>query len=524
MAIVGAGPTGVYTLAGMLAAAPSALSVDIFEKGACAGPGMPYSPDMNAPCMLSNIASRELPPVVTSLNDWLRSLDMSDLSGLGLAPGLISDEAFYPRVALGAYFTAQMAALIAQGRRQGHRIELHLRHAVTDVRPREAGIEVSWTFPGGTSGAVFADVVLATGHRWPDSVEEGGVMLQSPWPAEKIARLPEERIGVLGSSLSAIDVAVTVASARGRFAEAGGALRYEAQQGRGGFRLSLMSRKGLLPEADYWYELPLPELRRLAAIAGEATARSDGTLLERAYGAFLDDFHDADPDWLAALGGADLPRDEFAAAYFAPRLAADPFDWARKNLAVAERTVAEKRPTPWRSALLRAHELFEGLVPRLTDAELEAFHDTLKPVFTDSYACVPHASIRRLLALHEAGVLEVIRLGSDSRLVDGPGGPAVEYGGRRAEFEIVVDARGQRPMTLADLGFPSLAEGDLLSGPLRFDEFVLPLRSSSPGRIHCVALPALLRRHPFVQGLVNASEMGGATAGAILRAMRETGH
>ncbi|MCA0998014.1 FAD/NAD(P)-binding protein [Alloyangia pacifica] len=536
VAIVGAGPTGVYTLAALLRKAPSRLHVDIFEKGSAAGPGMPYNSEMNAPVMLSNIASRELPPVLTSLNDWLRGLDTSDLARLGLRAAEISDEAFYPRLALGAYFTAQMSDVIALGRRQGHRIELHLHHTVTDIAPRAAGIELAWRSPGSASKAVYADAVLATGHRWPDRTCAGGAVLHSPWPAEKLTRLPQQRIGVLGTSLSAIDVAVTIASARGRFCEEGGRMRYVAQEGREPFLLSLMSRKGLLPEADYWYDLPLPELPRLAGICAEVSGlevsgaevsgAEQGALLDRAYRAFVADLQAADPEWLAGLGGSDVPCDAFCQGYFAKRLAADPFDWARANLVEAEETVASKTPTPWRSALLRAHELFEELIPRFSDAEVAAFHATLKPLFTDCYACVPHPSIKRLLALREAGVLEVLRLGEttgdDSQITACAKGVSVRRGGQESLFEMLIDARGQRAMTLADLGFPSLARADLLSQPLRFDAFVLPLAAPCAGRIHCVALPALLRRHPFVQGLVNASEMGGETAEMIAKAMRKT--
>ncbi|MCA0942050.1 FAD/NAD(P)-binding protein [Salipiger pacificus] len=514
VAIIGAGPTGVYTLAALLNETRSRLHVDIFEKGPAAGPGMPYSAEMNTPSMLSNIASRELPPVVVSLNDWLLGLDRSDLGQLALRDAEIGEDAFYPRLALGAYFTAQMAELIARGRRAGHRIELHLRHTVEDIRPRLQGIEVIWRSPAGTSKADYADVVLATGHRWPDSVSEGGARLQSAWPAEKLARMPQRRIGVLGSSLSAIDVAVTVASARGRFLEVGGDLIYQPDEGQDDFLISLMSRKGLLPEADYWYQLPLPELPRLAACAA-----GEGPLLDRAYRAFLADLEEADGDWLTRLGGSVIGRDAFRTAYFAERLAADPFDWARENLAQAEETLAEQRPTPWRSALLRAHELFEELIPQLSESEVEAFHATLKPVFTDCYACVPHFSVRRLLALREAGVLEVLRLGEDSRMSERRTGYRVTGDDVETEVEIIIDARGQPAMKFSDLGFPSLACEDILARPLRFEDFVLPLGAATSGRIHCLALPVLLRRHPFVQGLVNAWEMGCTTAKVIAEAM-----
>lgn len=518
VAIVGAGPTGVYTLRRLVTSTSAPLHVDIFEKAGHAGPGMPYSEEMNDPCMLSNIASRELPPVVQGLDAWLRALDVRELARLGLAVDVISEEAFYPRIVLGTYLTAQMAELVALGRLAGHSVELHRRHRVEDVCPVQDGIEVAWQSPSGAGKALYDDVVLATGHAWPDSNLEGGVRLVSPWPAEKIRRLQALKVGVLGTSLSAIDIAATLASARGVFVEAEGGLEYRPSAQAGDFEITLMSRKGLLPEADYWYELPLPELPRLAAIAQDSGGDGTVGLLDDAFRAFLTDLEAADPQYVATLGAQPFSPRQFHAAYFAERLASDAFDWARRNLAQAKLKNARKEPTPWRSALLRAHELFEEMTPRLAEEDLVRFHEDLKPVFTDCYACVPHSSIERLLAMKRAGVLKVARIGENHEIRKSGAGVVVAYQGEEAAFDTLVDGRGQKDLTISDLGFPSLSMRDLTPGSPRFETYSLPLRADTNGRIHCLSLPVLLRRHPFAQGLVNAHEMGEAAAGVIQRA------
>ncbi|MBP0483011.1 FAD/NAD(P)-binding protein [Sagittula salina] len=501
IALIGAGPTAVYTLSGLMQS-PVALEIDIFESGRQIGPGMPYSEEMNDPAMLSNIGSRELPPVIGTLNEWLRELPVDQLGRLGLTEAMLDEDSFYPRLTLGAWFTAQMAELIARGRGRGHRIEVRLRHRVTDIAPRPDGIHVSWQSPDGSGTATYDDAVLATGHAWPDRTD-AGVQMISPWPAEKIARMAQDRIGVLGSSLSAIDVAVAVASARGRFSK--DQTRYEARPSRD-FTLTLLSRKGLLPEADYWYDLPLPEMPRLAKLAN-----LPGAKVAAAYDAFLEDLTEADPDYAAALGAP--PLEGFAEAYFARRMDCDPFDWAERNLREAEEGVEQRRATPWRSAVLRAHEIFEEMLPGLPEAELKRFHATLRPVFVDCYACVPHDSIRRMLALHAAGHLNVVATGETPKLRQEGKEIALDDEGLR--FDALVDARGQQAMSLKDLPFPSLAKATLPK-PLRFEDYILPLAVPTTGRVHCLALPVLLRRHPFAQGLVNAAEMGAETARAIL--------
>ncbi|WP_425070617.1 FAD/NAD(P)-binding protein [Sagittula sp. S175] len=509
IALVGAGPTSAYTLAALIDA-PVALDITIFEQGRQMGPGMPYNAAMNDPAMLSNIASRELPPLIDSLHGWLSDLPVDQLAALHLAADPQDEDAFHPRVVIGAWFTAQMAELIAQGRRRGHRIEARLRHRVTDVSPQPEGIRLHWDSPDRSDSALFDEVVLATGHVWPDRSEDGAdeVPLLSPWPAEKIARLPHDGIGVLGSSLSAIDVAVAIASARGIFSDDQTVYTAAPRPGADPLHITLISRKGLLPEADYWYDLPLPDLPRLAALTKGANVN-----LDAAYAAFTADLAEADATYAATLG-LPLPLTNFAAAYYAPRLGADPFDHAARNLTEAEATLESRRATPWRSALLRAHELFEDILPRLTEADLDRFHATLRPVFADCYACVPHTSIRRLLALHRAGHLDVVATGADAALRSEGQEITLDTTPPR-RFDAVIDARGQRAHGLGTLGFPALTNSRL-KAPLRFETYILPLAEQTRGRVHCLALPVLLRRHPFVQGLVNAHDMANATAQAIL--------
>ena len=61
IAIVGAGPTGIYTLFSLLQQ-QTPLSISIFAQADEAGVGMPYSDEETSKMMLANIASIEIPP------------------------------------------------------------------------------------------------------------------------------------------------------------------------------------------------------------------------------------------------------------------------------------------------------------------------------------------------------------------------------------------------------------------------------------------------------------------------------
>lgn len=60
IAIIGAGPTGIYTLFSLLKQGEP-LDVSIYEQAEEAGVGMPYSDEENSRMMLANIASIEIP-------------------------------------------------------------------------------------------------------------------------------------------------------------------------------------------------------------------------------------------------------------------------------------------------------------------------------------------------------------------------------------------------------------------------------------------------------------------------------
>lgn len=62
IAIIGTGPTGIYTLLSLLES-KKPLSITLFEKAPLAGVGMPYSAVDNNQLMLANIASIEIPPI-----------------------------------------------------------------------------------------------------------------------------------------------------------------------------------------------------------------------------------------------------------------------------------------------------------------------------------------------------------------------------------------------------------------------------------------------------------------------------
>jgi uncharacterized NAD(P)/FAD-binding protein YdhS len=514
LAIVGTGPTGLYTLHHLLQS-DRPLTVTLFETARLAGVGSPYSPEATASAMLANIASIEIPPLTEPYLDWLQRQPPALLALHGADPDRLHDRQFLPRLLLGAWFRDALEAMLADAARRGHRVALHEATEVLDVAPAGPDLRVTFATPGGSDSHLFSHVVLATGHRWPEAQGAGRHHYVSPWTGLLDAVVPAARVGVLGTSLSAIDAAMAVACQHGRFGP--GDRDFTLAPGSDGLAITLMSRQGLLPEADFWCPLPYQPLRHATpdALAREAAAGADG-LLDRAWRLIVAELAAADPAWTEALGIAHLPPEGFAEAYFAPRLAQDPFAAAAANLAEVARNARDRRTVGWRYAILRMHEPVQAIVPRLTEADRARF-GALKRVFIDNYAAVPPQSIRRLLALHRAGCLSVLALGEEYGLDHHAARTRVTpEGGAPQDFDVFIDARGQQALGAEDMPFPSLRTA-LPGGEIAMDDR-FALTGVGGGRIFLPAAPYLLTRLPFVQGITASADMGAAVAEAILSA------
>jgi uncharacterized NAD(P)/FAD-binding protein YdhS len=543
IAVIGSGPTGLYVLKGLIGAS-TPLSITIFEAEDEPGKGTPYHPDINDPTMLSNIPSIEFPALAETLVEWLSRQDDSELSRLGIAREAIDAREFYPRIVLGEYMRAQFLALVAIGRDKGHSIDIRDRHRVVDItlQPNDILLSVE---PGDSErfDASFDHVVMATGHNWPKTTEVKPGYFISPWPARALQTIENGQVGILGTSLSAIDALMSVATARGSFhLDANGDLQYQPASGTEDFKAVMMSRKGLLPEADFYCPLPYLTPRVLTREAVDALVREGShNLLDRLFELFRQEVTLADPQYAQAIGLSQLTVESFAEAYYAERVASDPFVWAARNLAEVEHNRERRYTVPWRYAILITHEIVALAVPHLDEQDLQRFHKSFKNIFMDDYATVPLMSIRRLLALSRAGKLEILKLGTDYEIsTDGCArGARVTAQGQTHLFDAFIDATGQETLSATELPFPTLvAQGGVQkSATHKAQTLILPgvapqivrtggididdrFRPNVPAhlsnRLYCAAISFLLHKMPFVQGITSAAEIGETVAEAIL--------
>jgi uncharacterized NAD(P)/FAD-binding protein YdhS len=543
VAIIGSGPTGIYTLKGVVKS-KRPLSITIFEIEAEAGKGTPYHPHINDQAMLANIASIELPEVCETLVEWLRRQPDSELQRLNIARADIKEREFYPRVVLGEFLQSQFRQIIETGLANGHAIEVKPRHRVIDIKLLPNDIELTVRMPDGElEHYAFDHVVMATGHNWPENTEIKPGYYMSPWPATVLKTIKPCSVGILGTSLSAIDALITVSTAHGAFyLDTGGQLQYQGAADSDNFHATLMSRKGLLPEADFYCPYPYTPLQFCTVEAVQALVqRRSANLLDEVFELFKREMVACDPEYAALIGLSLLGVETLAPAYFAAREAADPFAWAASNLAEAEQNKANRYTVQWRYAILRMHEVIAQAVPYLNEEDLGRFHKKFKTVFVDDYATVPHQSIRRLLALRRAGKLDILKLGNDYEIsTDGvEQGAFVRHDEDELTFDAFIDATGQVSMSARDIPFPSLIEQGVMkpaatigsslvlsskteeaftrSGGIDLDAALRPrFEDNLCNQLYCAAISFLLHKMPFVQGITSAHEIGGIVSKAII--------
>ncbi|MFH7660632.1 FAD-NAD(P)-binding protein [Escherichia coli] len=523
IAIVGAGPTGIYTLFSLLQQ-QTPLSISIFEQADEAGVGMPYSDEENSKMMLANIASIEIPPIYCTYLEWLQKQEDSHLQRYGVKKETLHDRQFLPRILLGEYFRDQFLRLVDQARQQKFAVAVYESCQVTDLQITNAGVMLATNqdLPSET----FDLAVIATGHVWPDEEEATRTYFPSPWSGLMEAKVDACNVGIMGTSLSGLDaamaVAVAVAIQHGSFIEDDKQhVVFHRDNASEKLNITLLSRTGILPEADFYCPIPYEPLHIVTdqALNAEIQKGEEG-LLDRVFRLIVEEIKFADPDWSQRIALESLNVDSFAQAWFAERKQRDPFDWAEKNLQEVERNKREKHTVPWRYVILRLHEAVQEIVPHLNEHDHKRFSKGLARVFIDNYAAIPSESIRRLLALREAGIIHILALGEDYKMEINESRTVLKTEDNSYSFDVFIDARGQRPLKVKDIPFPGLREQLQKTGdeiPDVGEDYTLQQPEDIRGRVAFGALPWLMHDQPFVQGLTACAEIGEAMARAVVK-------
>ena len=532
IAIVGGGPTGVYTLQALIAS-PVPCFITLFERSGMAGVGMPYSPQFATVNMLANIGSIEIPPLTETYQAWLQRQPATFLAPYDVDGATISDRGFYLRILLGMFFRDQLERLVIAGRGRGHRIAVREHQNIIDIAEKDQGVRLT---VGGQDGQTaqlnFDRAIIASGHDWGGSHLPDGVILPNPWTGLIDAPQIGSEIAILGTSLSGIDAVVAAAARIGTFVRTAAGLSFTLYDPANPTRLTMMSRTGLLPETDFYCPLPYDPCSAFTpdALAASLAAGQTG-LLDRLFNLFMAEIGVADAIFANQLRKSRVTVDTVFDAMSALRRASDPFTWARADLAQSLADTTARHTVPWRYAVLRMHEAFSDLYKAMSRDDRRRFDASLRRVFVDNYAAVPPLSMERLIALSDAGVLSIKALGPEYAITPhlDATGFAIGTGDDVVICDTLIDARGQRSLRLGSLPFATLraqiraqaGSDDVLERVLS-PSFGLCLTPDKPPAIYLAAISFLMAQHPFIQGLPGSHEIAVAVCADLLRDVAPT--
>jgi len=450
----------------------SKIGIQIYEKQDVFGPGFPHSGRFALPFHITNMCAADMEIFwdkpgdfqnwVMGNSDNLRNRftwfhEFSSRSNV--SPDKCNH---YPRAIMGEYLKTKFQDAVESAREVGLDVNLYPRSEVVNLKQNGDRIMLSITdLRSKNQFANDADrVLLATGHWFEKNDQDH--FFTSPWPATRLRRgIPQgAKVAVIGTSLSAIETLLTLTS-DGEFVRSdSGQLSYTPSDNPR--RFVLYSRRGLLPKVRgktgthknrFFNRKNLDRLlsQNRGNLTLEPVFRLLDSELETAYGRPI--------DWEAVINPTGEPAD-LLQGYLDDAVNGDGPDGE----------------LIWQTILHQSFDMIRDVYLNLTLAERRRFDKNYTSVFFTHAATQPAINAEKLLALMQAGMVEVFKLGSDYRLVKNAANADYEFiytddrgNSKRDAYRYVVDARGQKKSM--ETNHSELAKTLINSGTVQIEEF-----------------------------------------------------
>lgn len=480
IALLGGGPSALFMFKRLVQANNPDVQISIFERKNQLGSGMPYSAEGANDEHITNVSGNEIPELVTSVSDWIKTVPKDTLDKFHIDPAKFNEYKVLPRLLFGQYLSAQFAMLQQQAKDAVIDVEVHYNSVVTDIidHPEKDLVEVEIN---GKQKLEFDEVVICTGHNWPKKNEgETPGWFDSPYPPKKLALKVNHPVAVKGSSLTAVDAVRTLARHNGAFDKnEDGKLTYSLYPGSEEFRIVMHSRNGLLPAVRF--HLEDSHLENNALLTEEEIAehikQNDGFLsLDYIFDKdFKEIFRDKDPDFYIRI--KDMRMEEFVDDVMQQRERPDPFKLMAEEYAEAEKSIRERESIYWKEMLGVLSFAMNYPAKHFSAEDMQRLQKTLQPLISVVIAYIPQSSCDEFLALHAAGVLDLISVGDDSYVEPvATGGAKYIYTDdagvkKSVNFETYVDSVGQPHLAFEDIPYPSLlSKRTVTPAKLRFKD------------------------------------------------------
>jgi hypothetical protein len=476
IAVIGCGVAGLFFLKAYTEQGQPGTTLSIFEASETMGVGMPYSAQGANAEHLSNIMCQEFPDMPEPPHMWLARQSDEFLAEHGIPRENISERFIFPRLTLGVYMESQFAVLVQIARARNLNVALYPKHRIADIEDRPEDGKVRIHILGGNH-IEFDHVVVTTGHVWPTRKEKKVPgYYDSPFPFKKLTTQFNHHVGLMGTSLTAVDAIRTLSRAHGHFesADTTGKLRYVANPGTENFKISMHSRRGLLPGIRFHAERPLIEkYTHLHITKGDIErniADNDGFLS-------LDFMFEAAYKGTMALKDAayfsvikDMTLEQFVEHVYAQVRTDDPFAQFKEQLQSARESEANDHIVHWKETLEVFFYTLNFHAKNLSAEDMLRLRNHITPLMTYISACLPFDSCDELLALHEVGKLDIVAVGFDSHITtsESESGATFHYKNGQAQdvhahYDSFIECTGQRALPFEAFPFKTLVQQGVVS-------------------------------------------------------------
>jgi len=451
-AIIGGGLTGtamLYQFAEQVAQEierslldPSKIKIQIFEKQDTFGPGFPHCDRNVMPYHITNMCARDMGILLDNsvdFQDWVMiHQDKLEARFPNIDAKTENNNPcnHYPRAIMGEYLKDRFQEAHQKAQALGLVVELYSRSEVIDLAKRRDKIHltVKCLSSGSTFACVADRVLLATGHWF--EIEEQDNYFPSPWPAKNlIQKIPEgEKVAVIGTSLSAIEVVLTLTSDGDFVRDDSGNLNYVPSPNPR--RFALYSRRGLLPKVrgkmgQHCNRILTREKIESLAVQNQGYLTLEAVFqllnleLEAAYGHRI--------NWDAVVNPTKPPAD-LLQQYLEDAINGDGPDGE----------------LIWQTVLHQSFDMVREIYLSLTLEDRKHFDKEYTSIFFTHAATQPIINAKKMLALMKSGIVEVFKLGRDYKFVKNDSKDRYEFIYRDQKGKLkkeahryVVNARGQ---------------------------------------------------------------------------------
>ncbi|MBW7676354.1 FAD/NAD(P)-binding protein [Chryseobacterium chendengshani] len=476
IALIGGGPAALFLLKHIITKKIKPDTILIFEKNERLGTGMPYGQHGSGKEHVANVSANELPELLTDIEEYIKRNEVTGFPDYS-KDGKINRDQVIPRLLLGDYLENQFEAYIKAAKSMGIKITAFTDTKVIDI----IGNAESGQYSIITEDANYkADtVILCTGHYWSKSYEDRHKgWYDSPYPPSKFNAATNHPVAVKGASLTAVDIIKTLSRINGTFnTDENGHVNYTLHSQSENFSIDLYSLSGFLPALRFHSE-------------DEAYSSDWKMTLKEIYdykknhGGFVDlDYvfnknfklilQKKDPEFYDTI--KDMNIEDFVDKMMKLRKELDSFELFKAEYAEAEKSIKRHQSISWKEALTSFSYAMNYPAKHFSAEDMLRLNKVLMPLISIIIAALPQSSYREIIALYDAGVINLNNVDAASTVTpydvegalyqykDKDGNPVERY------YKMYVDATGQRPLNFNDLPFDGLKQnGDLSTGYLNF--------------------------------------------------------